>query len=800
MNRSPFPGDALATLYSAKAQDDGLAGPEREAAILFAVAEGHVNEGEDYEGALRAGNDALALFRQAGDTKGEADTVRLIVHAYRTKSEVLRCDTQSSDTSESTSVLREAESMARDSLKTFRESGDKRGEACMLLSIAEVNYDKKDDGERDLALQSAMDARRLAEELEDVVLEANALLALSNVYCMMAGKSDDSRYDFKQALHFANEALTRFRANANKSGEAKALHALSSAQLNSKYIEAAVESAKAAAEVWSELGCQRMRAFELVGVAECHLQEGKPKKALKAVSEASEIFSKIGSNKCGDIRALDVLVNAHIKNGNADEALLVAEESQNQFNKIGNDRGVAAAACNVMRVHFANNAKPEALAAADVALEGYRKLGDKTAVASLLQSLSMVHVADDDFIKGAEYSQEALSLYRETGEKTGEGVARWAAIDMALARNRPEHAMDECNAALELFKEEKNKSGQAAALNSMSGVHLFCEEYEEAEAKAKQAQKMFQQEQNRLGEVQSLQMIAEVHMATLDYKAALTAAKRARVLGKELNDKRKEVDLVLLVAQNELNYAKNAPARPGRSMPAGFDKAVSAAKEAVTLSKKLGEQGLVAHSLYQHANTLNAIGKVPEAMKVIFESLAICRKHGEKRLEGFLLILQAHIHKDQGERAKAEEVANKAAAILREVGDWESEQEALSVVGVYQAPGAQSIETVGYVPASSAGPSAAVVSNVYKGPDAKQVADRISQMAQELIGESVGDDTPLMDAGLDSLSMVDFRNKLVREFDGIKMSASFLFDHPTISALSNNVAENLKNQWEKSHA
>ncbi|CAE7555303.1 eryA [Symbiodinium sp. CCMP2592] len=62
----------------------------------------------------------------------------------------------------------------------------------------------------------------------------------------------------------------------------------------------------------------------------------------------------------------------------------------------------------------------------------------------------------------------------------------------------------------------------------------------------------------------------------------------------------------------------------------------------------------------------------------------------------------------------------------------------------------------------------------------EMVKVQIQDVASSLIGDdSIAADTPLMDAGLDSLSMVEFRNELLKEFPGISLPGALLFDYPT---------------------
>merc|ERR1712087_255330 len=73
-----------------------------------------------------------------------------------------------------------------------------------------------------------------------------------------------------------------------------------------------------------------------------------------------------------------------------------------------------------------------------------------------------------------------------------------------------------------------------------------------------------------------------------------------------------------------------------------------------------------------------------------------------------------------------------------------------------------------------------------------KVSPVIRDVAIGMLGEAdLSIDIPLMDAGLDSLSMVEFRNELIKEFGGINLPGALLFDYPTISGVAGFIAEQI---------
>merc|ERR1711912_91909 len=82
-----------------------------------------------------------------------------------------------------------------------------------------------------------------------------------------------------------------------------------------------------------------------------------------------------------------------------------------------------------------------------------------------------------------------------------------------------------------------------------------------------------------------------------------------------------------------------------------------------------------------------------------------------------------------------------------------------------------------------------------EGLDPKAVAEKVMEAARSVIGledDSVHMDSPLMETGMDSLSSVQFRNVLMRAFDGMTMPASLMFDYPTVLQITDHVVAQSK--------
>merc|ERR1712139_284289 len=82
---------------------------------------------------------------------------------------------------------------------------------------------------------------------------------------------------------------------------------------------------------------------------------------------------------------------------------------------------------------------------------------------------------------------------------------------------------------------------------------------------------------------------------------------------------------------------------------------------------------------------------------------------------------------------------------------------------------------------------------VYKGPSLEEILDTVKGAALDLIGtESLEEDMPLMEAGLDSLAAVEYQSILTKSFTGVNLPATIMFDMPTTKGLAEFIAADLK--------
>eukprot|EP00913_Durusdinium_trenchii_P011042 g10366.t1 len=184
-----------------------------------------------------------------------------------------------------------------------------------------------------------------------------------------------------------------------------------------------------------------------------------------------------------------------------------------------------------------------------------------------------------------------------------------------------------------------------------------------------------------------------------------------------------------------------------------------------------------------------------DSHKCIDEGMPLAQTVSDSSAEGHFFLLKAQLAEFDGAKGypQAKEFANEALKLFQMQHDESgeaAEMEEYWEEEVYE-------EIVG------GGPVAGGQGQVqpYSGPTKEEVVSVVSDVALGLIGvESLDNDEPLMDAGLDSLAAVEFGNTLAREFSGIALPSTMMFDFPSVKLLSEFIESSMRENHEKAQA
>jgi len=743
--------------------------------MIFAVAEGRLDDEAD-EDAIRSATEALTIFREVGDKTGVADSLRVIIRAHHSRA-----------LTSSAKVSTEALDVAAQELERFRASGERRGEGAMLLALAEVNADGSKE-KREEALASATQARDIFKGLGDHKMEATAMVTLTRINLGIAenlSEMMDQRDQCNSALAMAGEAQVLFQSVDDRRGEASALHWMAKARAKLEEYGGALKNSREARRVWKELGSKTLEAAELYNMGQWHLLNHKPSQALSVAKEALSMFRELTDATSWQALALSQVVDALIDMQDVKQALKKAEDGLQQIKKLSDKRAEAVVKQALISTHLARDDAVKALRVAEDALSLYRGLQEPRSVTYMMRLIADLNAKLKQYDKAQKFVEDAIRLSCEAGEQCDTAIGHQTFARLRLSKQEKYQAMKESRKAAAIFEDLGDRRKEMTNRLEMASIHAHSREFRDAMSRTKEAQLYFQRNEDRRGEAVCFDVLQEINMCKGDFEAAARAADRGRQMWKDVGEKQNELLQTLGMAHNlievglKTGFEKEALLQPNDD----FDRATKVANEGLEHSRAYGDKPFEVMSLYTVAMVNGLTGKNAEALEQISQAMSIAKDLKDTRKDGHLLLLLAQVQLVDHSPEKAKQSATDALELLRTVDDERGEALCCEVI---EAAG----RSAGAAGGRDAG-GAAVRGGGYNGPSIEQLAVSLTEMTKDMIGlDSIEGDVGLMDAGLDSLSMVEFRNRLAKEFSA-ELPASLLFDQPSVKALAGFLHESL---------
>ncbi|WP_445242549.1 CHAT domain-containing protein [Microcoleus vaginatus] len=422
--------------------------------------------------ALRGGvvklEKALKLYRQAGDTRGQAVSLLGLGQIY-------------SDLGEKQKALE----YLSQSLALFQTVGERGGEAITLNNIGNVYSEL---GEQQKALEYLGQSLPLSRATGDRGGEATTLNNIGGVYDELGEK--------QKALEYYSQSLPLFRAVGDRRGEGRTLHSIGSVyselgekQKALKYYSQSLPLRRAVGDrggeattltniglVYSELG-EKQKALEyysqslplrravgdrsgeattLNNIGRVYSELGEQQKALEYYSQSLTLKRATG-DRSGEATTLNNIGLVYDDLGEQQKALEYYSQSLSLIRAVGDRRGEAITLNNIGSVYSELGEKQKALEYYSQSLPLKRAVGDRRGEATTLNNIGQAYSDLGEKQKALEYYSQSLSLIRAVGDRAGEAVTLYSMAYVKRAQNNLTEALNDIESSLKIIENLRTK-------------------------------------------------------------------------------------------------------------------------------------------------------------------------------------------------------------------------------------------------------------------------------------------------------------------------------------------------------
>eukprot|EP00930_Biecheleria_cincta_P012080 TRINITY_DN11542_c0_g2_i1.p1 TRINITY_DN11542_c0_g2~~TRINITY_DN11542_c0_g2_i1.p1 ORF type:complete len:802 (-),score=215.63 TRINITY_DN11542_c0_g2_i1:278-2683(-) len=760
--------------------------------------------------------EALALaareaFVSKGDTAREAEAIRFEILSRQGVEEQIE-------------ELPEIDLLAEIELSRFRTSGDRKAAAIMMYTVAEVNVHRPSKRLRVDADQLVQESLEVFNELGDEHWEARALLMLINVEYKQKASSAASMHKN------ADKALRIFKEAGDTKRQAMAIHAKSLAYMSEKNRTAAIQAAQEALSLYRKMGEIRFAVEELKTIAlwRFAMPGNQLVIASRELIEALEMARK-HLPAWHEASVLQQALKCLNQANNQREALKQAKLSLRRFEQLPDEdesMELQKAQLQIMIDELEGrrtNEGPEKFA-------GFKD-GPKL---NILLDIASTQLNNGNLQMAAAYSQAAMPLAEELGRADKQVKALHIIAQIQLRTGDKHRTIETAKIAQNIARANNDRAGEGQTWLVMALAHSFSKAFEKAQRCCWEAQAIFEEIGDEKREADVWHMVTELHMQTKQREAALqSAAKRLECLQRGENYKlqaaalgniasifmamenyeeaeRSALEMLRLSRMNVtyLNVEISAQlfllqmqlqrySQAGQEEESDYlAKATTAAEHAGMLaSREMATIESKASVKYWQGEVLINTGQPDVALRAAQEAEALYKQCSEDDPEAEIRcqILQGACQGSLGYTDDAVKILEKAKGRAKEVGLKPSEKMAEDLIKQLKKRPAKAAKPAQQERAAPAAqPQAAAKSTTLSaGLDKGMVRAKIlTHVENVMAGEGTADgDTPLMDAGLDSLSAIDLQNLIAQDFPFGGSSNTLLFDYPTVRELTAYIVE-----------
>ncbi|MEG4119422.1 tetratricopeptide repeat protein [Microcoleus sp. N9_B4] len=383
---------------------------------------------EALRGSIVKYEEALKLYREAGDREKEAVTLNNIGGVY-------------SDLGEQQKAL----DYYNQSLPLNRAIGDRSVEAITLNNIGKVYSDL---GEQQKALDYYNQSLTLKRAIGDRTGEAITLNNIGKVYSDLGEK--------QKALDYYNQSLPLKRAIGDRRGEAVTLSNIGAIYSALGEKQKALQYYNQSLPLKRATGDRSGEAVTLNNIGLVYSDLGEKQKALQYYNQSLPL-TRVTGDRSVEATTLNNIGGIYLALGEKQKALEYYSQSLPLTRATG-DRSVEAITLNnIGRIYSDLGEKQKALEYYNQSLPLTRATGDRSVEATTLNNIGAIYSALREKQKALEYYSQSLLLSQAVGNARTEAVTLYNMASVKRAQNNLTEALNDIESSLKIIENLRTK-------------------------------------------------------------------------------------------------------------------------------------------------------------------------------------------------------------------------------------------------------------------------------------------------------------------------------------------------------
>uniref|UniRef100_A0A7S0A9E6 Anaphase-promoting complex subunit 5 domain-containing protein n=1 Tax=Pyrodinium bahamense TaxID=73915 RepID=A0A7S0A9E6_9DINO len=563
--------------------------------------------------------------------------------------------------------LREAHRDAEEGLNYFSIVGDTKEEAATLLTLAKVQLLRQEYQD------ASIKAEKAASLCRDCGYRKGEAAALREVTTALVQLHEESEV----ALQAAMEALELSDELGDPLGEIEARKILADIYVKNGVSEMAIQALTTALEAARELKERRQIRAVLEQVVQVHIGNGLTEKSLVEVQKEVKLAKTSGDAR-RQLAAYQTLGTLQSGMGDNDEALETAKEAVKMAGESGDKKVEAWALQLVAEVSAAAERYEQALAEVEKARALFKEVGDIKEVANTWNLACNIQMQMGSNNGALTAKNEQRAVYKEAGWREEELTELLSLAELHGQVKGPRDAVKTAKEALTLCQEAEDKAGEATVMLSLANFQASARSFTDALQSLRGARRLFQTIGDVNGEANVLLFEGNIYFDNGRADEAVKVITEGLELCRKESERKIEAVLLQNIVSMRVQEVRKEALSGRKPSEKPLEHALDVISQSGDLARSLGDLEAQVDAMIQ-LSSVYAMNKDEASVESAQEALQLAIKldNAFKVGNSLLALAEAHVSQDQWQDAM--DAAREAGNQFQAAGDQASYEAALQV-------------------------------------------------------------------------------------------------------------------------